>query len=675
MSSLLTSAQMEAQMNRPVQEQEKPKVSKVRNMEDLTGNDDVDDYSDGGCRPCWCVCLLLVVIVWNMCTGLTLYCFHSSMPQGLKAILTAIVATIAWGFSLSAVGGCHFLTPNYLYCHPPPEPELTYGTCGDCHCILDSGDPDQECPSDLKEIPLIDSDVNDDWLRQLKDLNVTNPYKMVCNPYNSTDKKCTDPPQLDRQIDLWETAVCGIQYDMNKLDDDQCPTEYTLQTYDTQEELLQAGAEMTHWGACGSCSTTRDFAVYLEYPDLTAKGQECGARGLLKWSDGVECFKEVGYTHDCAVMWMYNVQHTKDKCFDVCIDFTFLGDGFNNGPPPECRIADCLLCDEQMSGPFFQTVAARSRRRSGLLSKITRSCDVILIVDHKPPCNVTRDKLRKLQEGEEGQARSLQSPTKIVAPEKWRPPAPAETCVYMTTDLGLRGHAETETNNWLLPKIFLSTDKRAQISRYDSCSAYEFDNVLSGFWSNQRDIFGSAYNAALTFGIIANVLGFVCIICLWVAACCVETKTRFWETTMTFLFAVIGLCMLLTLTFFASDVCDEGCEMGKSAAFAIVGGLLWWLAAGLAYLTGTQGPSDRSIPKASCCCCPAVIDSTGADAVVYSSVPTVGEKDEPETLTRVVVTETQTEDGGKVVEKVTTYPNGTGNIERTIYKTEPENHD
>ena len=47
-----------------------------------------------------------------------------------------------------------------------------------------------------------------------------------------------------------------------------------------------------------------------------------------------------------------------DHCFDVCVDFTFFGSGVNAGPPPECRIADCLLCDEQMSGPIFQEVAA-----------------------------------------------------------------------------------------------------------------------------------------------------------------------------------------------------------------------------------------------------------------------------------------------------------------------------
>lgn len=91
---------------------------------------------------------------------------------------------------------------------------------------------------------------------------------MVCNPYNTTDAiqkgTCTAPNQVERQLELWEVAACGIKYNMSSLDDDQCPTEYTMKTYDSEEALLADDAQMTHWGACGACSTTRDLAVYLE---------------------------------------------------------------------------------------------------------------------------------------------------------------------------------------------------------------------------------------------------------------------------------------------------------------------------------------------------------------------------------------------------------------------------
>mmetsp|Transcript_31468 Transcript_31468/g.63983 ORF Transcript_31468/g.63983 Transcript_31468/m.63983 type:complete len:86 (+) Transcript_31468:149-406(+) len=84
--------------------------------------------------------------------------------------------------------------------------------------------------------------------------------------------------------------------------------------------MEQDDAQQTHWGACGPCSTSQDLTVYMENPDLTAKGQECGVRGLLDPTDGINCFMEAGYTRVCSEAWMYNVFNTRDHCFDVCID-------------------------------------------------------------------------------------------------------------------------------------------------------------------------------------------------------------------------------------------------------------------------------------------------------------------------------------------------------------------
>ncbi len=70
----------------------------------------------------------------------------------------------------------------------------------------------------------------------------------------------------------------------------------------SEEDMLQDGAVMTHWGACGACSTTKDLSVYLKYPDLTGKGQECGVRYLTNgFEEGVRCFQEVEYTR---VSWV-----------------------------------------------------------------------------------------------------------------------------------------------------------------------------------------------------------------------------------------------------------------------------------------------------------------------------------------------------------------------------------
>lgn len=488
-----------------------------------------------------------------------------------------------------------------------------------------------------------------------------NPYKMVCNPYKDTNgTSCTDPPQDPDQIELWETAVCGIKYNMDTLDQDNCPTEYTLTTYDSKDLMLKAGAEMTHWGACGACSTTQDLAVYVEYPDLTAKGQECGVRGLVNTTDGIECFEEVGYTPACAEAWMFNVFNTRDHCFDVCIDFTFFGDGANNGPPPECKVANCLLCDEQMSGVIFQTEAARSRRRSGLLSKIARPCDVILIVDHKPPCNVT-------QAAVANGARYLQSSQKPETPEKWRTPEPTETCVFITEDLGLGGYAATKSNNWIIPEFLLSQEEQIYTSLYATCIRYSFSKVQSGFWQLQRDIFGPAYKSARAFALIAILVGAVCLVFMWVSSC-FAYQIVFWKW-MTGLLAACGLFEFLTMVFFASDVCQYGCTFGQSAAFAIVAGILWWMAA---FFCFQAPPFDKTLPRARTCCCPEVIDDTGAVPSAYSkSLYTGSYKPVPTDeidRTNISVTETVQSDGTTVIEKVTRFPSGAKSVEVTTVK-------
>ena len=238
----------------------------------------------------------------------------SSAPHGMRGVLTAICGTIAWIFTAMTTNSCDYLTVNFLYCHQAPPPAPAYGTCGDCHCIAG----DDLCPTDPAEIP--PTEFSAELLEQLKIQQPTNPFKMLCNPYNHTGScgfmhcgECTDPPQDQAQVDLWETAVCGLKYNMSSLTDDYCPTEYEMITYNSFDEMVADGAQQTHWGACGPCSTSQDLTVYIENPDLTGKGQECGVRGLLDPKDGVGCFMEAGYTEECSEAWMYNVFNTRGE--------------------------------------------------------------------------------------------------------------------------------------------------------------------------------------------------------------------------------------------------------------------------------------------------------------------------------------------------------------------------
>lgn len=127
----------------------------------------------------------------------------------------------------------------------------------------------------------------------LQSLEVTNPFELSCDPYDDTNCETTPPQNL---TELGDEAACGVQYDMTSLNDNQCPTEYSLMSYESVAAAEADGARVTHHGACGVCSTTQDLAVYIEYTDLVDKGTECSIRGIIDFDDGVVCYTEVGYT-------------------------------------------------------------------------------------------------------------------------------------------------------------------------------------------------------------------------------------------------------------------------------------------------------------------------------------------------------------------------------------------
>ena len=73
--------------------------------------------------------------------------------------------------------------------------------------------------------------------------------------------------------------------------------------------------------------------------------------------------------------------------------------------------------------------------------------------------------------------------------------------------------------------------------------------------------------------------------------------------------------MFLTMVFFASGVCENGCTIEKAGIFAILAGFMWLFAATASF---KSTPMDSSVPKSSCCCCPLPIE-TGASA--YKAIP------------------------------------------------------
>ena len=114
---------------------------------------------------------------------------------------------------------------------------------------------------------------------------------------------------------------------------------------------------------------------------MTSPVRKCGAlEAVLGWSEGLKCLADLGLTPACAETWLYNAQNTREGCELVCLRAWAFGWPANK---PDGSLNDCLQCDEDKSGPVFKAVAGRTRRRSGLLSAITRPPSQIAHVVHR----------------------------------------------------------------------------------------------------------------------------------------------------------------------------------------------------------------------------------------------------------------------------------------------------
>jgi hypothetical protein len=65
---------------------------------------------------------------------------------------------------------------------------------------------------------------------------------------------------------------------------------------------------------------------------------------------------------------------------------------------------------------------------------------------------------------------------------------------------------------------------------------------------------------------------------------------------LTWCFAASSVCNFLSLVFFASDVCAEGCEFGTGTWSAIVAGCLWLPAAATSYMIRSAKLSEDGVP-------------------------------------------------------------------------------
>jgi hypothetical protein len=182
-----------------------------------------------------------------------------------------------------------------------------------------------------------------------------NPIGLDGDPYAHGDPRSVHDP-------LHDGAVCALRYDADRV-------QYRLETFPDEKTARRTGFIVTHFGACGTCSTLQDLAVYLARPDLTTPVRRCAAFGLTH-ARTLRCLTALGFSEACAETWYYDAMNTRRECGWVCVTSWLTGESSNR---PDGRLNDCLQCDEDRSGPVFKRVAGRTRRNSGIRSSIERS--------------------------------------------------------------------------------------------------------------------------------------------------------------------------------------------------------------------------------------------------------------------------------------------------------------
>mmetsp|Transcript_9081 Transcript_9081/g.10141 ORF Transcript_9081/g.10141 Transcript_9081/m.10141 type:complete len:377 (-) Transcript_9081:232-1362(-) len=159
---------------------------------------------------------------------------------------------------------------------------------------------------------------------------------------------------------------------------------------------------VTHEGECGVCSTAQDLAVNLS-PTLGRDAFQCSAgfsAALAQdptliaqaWGAINDCFRQLGFTSNCATIWASNGVHTTlvtgavaralqqglppppgipqscVLCASTCLVDPTLPECLNPMKAGSCDLSNCFSCDEDTSGPLFKKYSGRTRRNSGIIT-------------------------------------------------------------------------------------------------------------------------------------------------------------------------------------------------------------------------------------------------------------------------------------------------------------------
>lgn len=221
--------------------------------------------------------------------------------------------------------------------------------------------PECDCGTNVWRTP----DYDAHFLLRLKDSHHDNPpIALEQDPYEHPENHPEQPGKL-----------CGV---VPNTEAKSGRFSYRVETYESFDALQSEGAELTHSGACGQCSSLKDLAVYIEISDLTNPVRECGVDNFGNTpQEHIACLEQLGFTRACAQIWYFNTLHTRDVCFETCLALIESPYHDESG-----ELNACILCDEMNSGPVFKAVSGRTRRNSGLPTALCRPCSTISPIEH-----------------------------------------------------------------------------------------------------------------------------------------------------------------------------------------------------------------------------------------------------------------------------------------------------
>ncbi|KAG2494524.1 hypothetical protein HYH03_007291 [Edaphochlamys debaryana] len=158
-------------------------------------------------------------------------------------------------------------------------------------------------------------------------------------------------------------------------------------TYASADEAKAAGTQVLNCGPCGECSNQQDLDLYLRTrTNLTVLVRACGMRLIAKRRD--KCLEALGFTPGCQRCYAENIQCDKKHCLWPCLVYTVRSWIWPaHGQQESLHSNPCLACDEANCGPAFLECAGANRRRSGIISDISRDDKEVCksAVNYHPP--------------------------------------------------------------------------------------------------------------------------------------------------------------------------------------------------------------------------------------------------------------------------------------------------